>query len=267
MPRTRFAAHRGGAALWPENSLLAFRRAIALGAPLVELDVHPSVEGMPVVIHDRTLERTTDAHGPVADRPLDELRRTRLKGPDGALTDERLPTFEEVLALVAPSPTDLLLEVKGPAVAVVYERSGSDVHAIPGPRYEGLEERLLERLGTHAMAARTSVIAFNPGVLTRVHALAPGMRTTLLVARRHVELAAAEPEDAIAWAVAAGAGEIGLEHTLVDTTVVRAARSAGLGIGVWTVNDEDGIRRYVALDVDVLTTDRPDVAARVLCSG
>ncbi len=64
-PHVKIAAHRGGAALWPENSVLAFRRAIALGVPLVELDVHLARDGGVVVIHDRTLDRTTDGTGPV----------------------------------------------------------------------------------------------------------------------------------------------------------------------------------------------------------
>jgi len=78
--------------------------------------------------------------------------------------------------------------------------------------------------------------------------------------------AGARPEDAVAWAVAAGATDAGLQYTLVDAAVVDAARAAGLHLGVWTVNQERAMRRLVALGVDVLTSDRPDVAKRVLAS-
>src|SRR5205823_5346488 len=78
---TRFAAHRGGAALWPENSLLAFRQALALESDLVEFDVHQTADGALVVIHDPTLDRTTDTTGPVAARSAAEVGRPRLKGP------------------------------------------------------------------------------------------------------------------------------------------------------------------------------------------
>ena len=142
---TRFAAHRGGAALWPENSLLAFRQALALESDLVEFDVHQTADGALVVIHDPTLDRTTDTTGPVAARSVAEVGRARLKGPDGALTDERVPTLEDVLALVAPSRTGLLVEVKGPVAGfgVRYERRGRRSTAVPGARYEGLEARLV----------------------------------------------------------------------------------------------------------------------------
>lgn len=265
MGRPRFAAHRGGAALWPENSLLAIGESIALGAPLVEMDVHLTADGGLAVIHDGSLDRTTDGTGRVAERTVAELRARRLKGPDGVLSSEHVPMFEEVLALLAPSPSGLLLEVKGPGVPVRYERVAGGVRRIPGPRYGGLEELALRALETHGMIARTSVLAFNPDVLARCRALAPGgPRRTLLVAARLISAAGARADETIAWAVEIGATDVGLEATLVDEHVVRAARAAGIGIGVWTVNDETEMRRFEALEVDIVTTDRPDIARRVL---
>lgn len=263
---TRFAAHRGGAGLWPENSLLAFRHALALESDLVEFDLHLAADGAPVVIHDPTLDRTTDTTGPVASRSAAEVGRARLKGPDGALTDERVPTLEEVLALVAPSRTGLLVEVKGPVAGsgVRYERRGGRATPVPAARYEGLEERLVATLRRTKLLARSTIMAFNPDVVAVIRALVPGQRTALLVSARHVRQADARPEDAIDWAAAAGATDAGLEYTLVNETVVRAARAAGLLLGVWTVNEERAMRRLVDLGVDVLTSDRPDVAKRVL---
>src|SRR2546426_11221193 len=104
----RFVVHRGGAALWPETSLLAFRNAIALGARLLEFDVHRTADGEAAVIHDPTLDRTTNGSGPVAARTAAELRGVRLKGLDGALTDEWVPTIDEVLALAGPAGVTLL---------------------------------------------------------------------------------------------------------------------------------------------------------------
>src|SRR5438445_464469 len=78
---TRLAAHRGGARLWPENSLRGFRESLALGADLVELDVHLAADGALAVIHDATLRRTTDRLGRVRTRTAAELRRARLRGP------------------------------------------------------------------------------------------------------------------------------------------------------------------------------------------
>ena len=264
--RPKLAAHRGGAALWPENSLLAFRNAIGLGSDLLELDVHLSADGELAVIHDPTLARTTDATGAVVSLGAADLRRVRPKGPRGALTDERLPLLDEVLELAAPSAVELLVDVKGPAAGfgVRYERSGS---AVPGPRYEGLEAALLAKLAKAGLESRVTVMAFNPAVLARVSELAPRQRTTLLVAARHIEEAGVPPEAAIDWVVRAGATDAGLQFTLVDDAVVRAARAAGVRLGVWTVNDEPAMRRLVELDVDVITSDRPDLLKRVLGPG
>src|SRR5437870_3264614 len=168
-PHDRVAARRGGAALWAENSLLAFRNALGLDSDLIEFDVHLTADGALAVIHDPTLDRTTSASGPVAAHTAADLGRARLRGPDGALTDERVPLLDEVLALVAPSRAGLLVEVKGPVAGV-------------GVRYQRRGGR----------------------------------------------------------------------------------RAAGLLLGVWTVNAERAMRRLVELGVDVLTTDHPDVAKRVL---
>ena len=120
----RIAAHRGGAALWPENSLLAFRNAIALGSDLIEFDVHLTAGGGVAVIHDATLGRTTDGRGAVASMTADDLRRVHLKGPGGAATAEHVPMLAEVLETAAASTVGLLVELKSPR---------------RGGRYDGLE--------------------------------------------------------------------------------------------------------------------------------
>lgn len=248
---TRIAAHRGGAGLWPENSLLAFASAIALGSDLLELDVHLARDRTVAVIHDATLERTTDGTGPVASATAADLRRLRLRGPGGAApTDEHVPTLDEVLAAVTatPAPVGLLVEVKGPG---------------PGVRYEGLEELVLAALARAGLQTRATVMAFNPGVIARVRELAPRARTTCLVSRGMVERAGARPVETVDWAVAAGATDLGVEYTLADERLTAAARAASLTLGVWTVNDPDDIRRMLGLGVDIVTSDRPDLARRL----
>ena len=108
MARTEVASHRGGAFLWPENSLLAFRNALALPAEQLELDVHLSADGEVVVMHDHTLDRTTDASGPVRARSMAELRRARLRGTGG----EGVPSLADAAALVRDAGKVLRLEIK-----------------------------------------------------------------------------------------------------------------------------------------------------------
>jgi len=92
-----FAAHRGGSLLWPENSLLAFGKAVDLGADFLEFDVHLSRDGEPVVIHDATLDRTTTGRGPVRGLTRSELTALRLKDASGAATAETVPSLDEVV--------------------------------------------------------------------------------------------------------------------------------------------------------------------------
>jgi glycerophosphoryl diester phosphodiesterase len=263
---TRLAAHRGGARLWPENSLRAFRESLALGVDLLELDVHLTADGEVVVIHDATLDRTTDARGAVGERMAVELAGVRLRDPDGRATDERLPTLQDVLTVVAPSRAGLLVEVKGPVagVNVVYERQHGDARIAPGPSYPGLVAATLALLRRAQMLTRVNVMGFSPDVIGEMRALEPGVPTTFLVAAAHVRRVDVRPEAAVAWAARFGATDVGIEHTLASRELVTAARAASLRIGVWTVNDEEAMRRAIALGVDVLTTDRPDLACRVL---
>jgi glycerophosphoryl diester phosphodiesterase len=263
---TRLAAHRGGSRLWPENSLRAFRESIALGVDLVELDVHLSADGEVVVIHDATLERTTDGRGTVAEHPAADLGRLRLRDADGALTGEHLPTLRQVLTVVAPSHAGLLVEVKGPVagVNVIYERGNGEPRITPGPAYPALVERTLALLREAAMLERVNVMGFSPDVVSETRVLAPRVPTTFLVAAAHVRSVDARPEDAIRWGTRLGATDLGVQHTLASREVMAAARAAGVRVGVWTVNDEEAMRRAIGLGVDVLTTDRPDLACRVL---
>jgi len=261
--RSRLVVHRGGAALWPENSLLAFRNAVALGARLLELDVHATADAGVAVIHDPTLDRTTDATGPVVERTRADLRRVRLRGPDGRLTDEWVPALEEVLDVVAPAGGMLLVEVKTPGPAVAYERSGGAVRPVPGARYPGLEARVLEALARAGMEGRAFLLTFNPAVLAEVRALAPAQPTALLVDRAHVQAAGAPPSAAVSWACEAGARFLGMHHALCDAGVVEAARAAGIALGVFTVNDEDEMRRLAGLGVDVIISDRADLVQRL----
>ncbi len=260
---TRLAAHRGGARLWPENSLRGVRESLALGADLVELDVHLAADGALAVIHDATLRRTTDCRGRVRTRTSEELRQARLRGPDGRVTTEHLPMLDDVLPIVGASRGGLLLEVKVPGRGLGV-RYFPRARIRPGARYHGIEERAVTALSSAKLLDRANLMSFNPAVIERARVLAPALRTTLLVSAMHIRLARARPAETIVWARRFGATDVGLKYTLVDESVIEAARAAGVRVGVWTVNDEPAMRRLIALGVDTLTSDRPDVALRAL---
>jgi glycerophosphoryl diester phosphodiesterase len=238
-PGPCIVAHRGGALLWAENSLTAFREAIALGADLLELDVHLTRDGEVVVIHDPTLERTTTGRGAVRNMTWAELRGLTLRG-----TAEPIPRLRDVLELAAPSAAGLLVEIK----------VGVDRVAYPG-----IEEKVLALLSDAGVLDRTTVMAFDWTILARLRAQSARVRLTGLLSERGAALRGSA-RAAVAQLHALGASDLGIEHTLLTADLVAAARAAGLTIGVWTVNEPADLSRALAAGVDYVTTDRPDLA-------
>ena len=210
---------------------------------LVECDVHQARDGEVLVVHDPTLERTTTGRGAVGDIAWAELAAVTVRGTTG----ERVPRLAEILALLRPTPVGLLLEIKnGPEKA----------------RYPGIEERVLALVQAAGLADRTTVMAFDWAILERFRALAAPVRLTGLLAEEEAgRLGGVGP--AAARVRALGADDLGIERTLLTPAAVRAARDAGLTIGVWTVNDSEDLRRALAAGVDYVTTDRPDLALRL----
>ncbi len=247
-PATRVAAHRGGAGLWPENSLLAFRQALALGVDALEFDLHMTADGEVVVLHDPTLERTTTGAGRVRDLKLADLAGARLKARDGTVTDELIPTFAQVLDLASKGSAELLPEIKVDANR---------------QRYDGIEDKVLALVRARGLSARTTIQAFQPETIRRLRELEPKARTMLLVARGDVERDRARPAEAVRRARDLGATDLGMNHRLIDADVMAAARADGIRVSAWTVNDEADIRRMIDLGVDVVMSDRPDLAKRL----
>jgi len=241
------AAHRGGAALWPENSLLAFRNALALGVDLLETDVHLTADGEVVIVHDPTLDRTTTGRGAVRDVKLSDLMGVRLKDRDGTATTEHLPTLRELLDLLRPASASLLLEIK------------------VGPNrepYPGIEEKVLGLVRDAGLLDRVLVMAFEDETLRRVRTLDPKVRTVLLVSTRRAERAAAR--DVVRWVTAMGANDLGIDYRALNADIVAAARASRVRVAAWTVNEAADMKRVIGLGVDVVISDRPDLAKRVV---
>jgi glycerophosphoryl diester phosphodiesterase len=247
-PDVQVAAHRGGALLWPENGLTAFRNALALGADYLELDVHLTADGEVVVIHDPALDRTTTGRGAVSSARLTDLAATRLRARDGSLTEDGVPTLAQVLDTLKPSSAQLLLEIK-----------------VDGQRkpYAGIEDKALALVNARGLRDRVIVMAFEAPTLARVRALDAAIRTALLVSRSRVRREGASAADLVRWARDVSATHLGVEHTAVDAALVTAARGAGLKVAAWTANEEADIRRLVDLGVGVVISDRPDLALRL----
>jgi glycerophosphoryl diester phosphodiesterase len=244
--RPLVAAHRGGALLWPENSLTAFRGAVALGADFLETDLHLTADDEVVVIHDPTLDRTTTGTGRVRAARLADLGTVRLRARDGAVTPDLVPTLGQFLDVVGGAR--LLLEIKVDA-----DRR----------RYPGIEERVLAPVRARGLADRTVVMAFEPETVRRLRALDPAIPTALLVSKSRVDREAVPAREAVRWAREVGATHLGIDHRVLDAGVLEAARAAGVTVAVWTVNEDPDLRRVIAAGADVVISDRPDLALRL----
>ena len=238
-PQTLIASHRGGAILWPENSPTAFRQTARLAVEQVELDAHLSADDAVVVIHDATLDRTTEASGPVRAQSLAALRQTRLKGTDG----EVVPTLAEVAAIFRGTPIGLRLELKRDA---------------QGKAYPGLLPRVVAVLEEAGMLARTTITSFAAplaGAAARHGGFAGAIWLVSLACWRDL---GAEGVGAVAqgWKL----GAVGLHHSICDASAMQVLGESGLAVGAWAVNDAAAMRRMLALGVVAFTTDDPVTA-------
>ena len=237
--RSLIAAHRGGLFLWPENSALAFRQSCRLPVEQAECDVHLSADGEVVVMHDATLDRTTDATGPVGELTLAELRGVRLRGTAG----EAPPSLAEYLAILGPTPVAPRIEIK------------ADGARRP---YPGIVARTLAALDAAGQRGRSWIIGFQAE--TMAEALRAGGLAGVAWLLEKPHLADLGAEGAIAVARAYGFPELGMHESALDAELAARLRGAGLGIGVWGANHAASIRRMLALGVDVLATDDPPLA-------
>jgi len=240
---TEIAAHRGGAALWPENSATAFQGAIALGVEQIEFDVQMTADHVPVIFHDTTLDRMTNGTGPLADRTLAQLKELEITGGGGQIL-----TLEEGVDIMAPSGIVLRCEIK------------------PGPGmipYAGLTDATLAILSRHGLFARTVITSFHLPILAEVASKALPMRDVIwLVADPIARLLS--PTDLAILAHAAGVGAIAPHwKVLAEGTRLSDLRAADLRASAFGVLEDAAIVWALGTALPVFTTDRPDAALRL----
>ena len=236
---TAIIAHRGGALLWPENSRTACEGAVGLGVDQLQVDVHPSRDGKVVVIHDATVDRTTDGTGQVAAQNWAELSRLTLEGTEG----EPMLLLEEVAEIVRPTSLLLRLEIK------------ADTAKRP---YPGFPELLTAVLRQCRILDRTILSGFDADTLrTSVSQGGPRHHVWLLSAATLTELGL---DRVIAATRHQGMPAFATRWSVLDTPTVTAAHQAGLGIGCFGCHDSTSIAAMLALGLDELSTDRPDIA-------
>lgn len=239
-------AHRGASSTHPENTLSSFEAALDLGAQVVELDVRLSADGVPVVIHDPDLSRTTDGSGWVHQLTLEELRRPNAGTPD---RPERIPAFREVLDAVS-GRGGLAVEIKN----------------IPGePAYddqrEGIVEAALAEVEASGFQGTLLVISFNPRSIAASKRLAPRVTTGFLFTK------AIDPNAALAHVLDAGHEFAFPGYRALAPAgpgFVERAHDAGVRVGTWTVDDRETFGRLLDWGVDAVASNDPAMGLEVL---
>ena len=240
---TIIAAHRGGAGLWPENSLEAFRGAVGLGVEQIETDLHLSRDLEPVIIHDPTLDRTTEGTGPVNEFDWSQLSTTQLSSASGAC----IPHFDQLLDLMRDIDIGLRLELKVDATSAMY------------PEIETIVISHLQRFG---MQERTIFTSFEWSYFKRLtHIEADAPIIGLINAQRFQSLGGLA--GAIEHAKFAGVEEISHPVDLLADDGVALAAKHGVRLGVYGAKSEPQIRRALDCGVTAFTTDLPDLALKL----
>ena len=233
------AAHRGASAQYPENTHLAFRKAIEQGVDVLEVDVHRTADHELVVIHDPTLERTTNGHGYVGDHTMQEIRQ--LDAGQG----EKIPLLEEVIQMARESQIRLCVEIKAAIESEEFARA----------------QGIIRKLEATDFLNRSIVTSFSPKALLWAKALNPEISTML---DPYPQDGSLSPREICSQVLQAGANSLCYDFRFLTPEIVRECQLTGLALWAWDPDEPSDLERIIQLGVAGIMTNRPDVLNQVL---
>ena len=230
-------AHRGasGRGLAPENTLAAFEKALDIGVDMLEIDVRVTGDGQLIVLHDPSLDRTTDCEGIVREMRLDEIRQA--DAGDG----ERVPILPEVFDL-ARNRAPILLEIKSDFIA----------------------ERVVQAIADAQIEEQVVVQSFNPQTVERVKRLAPHLPSSLLIGELPTTPSRVRARSLVSQVLEVGANTLSIWHATLTPSLIEEMRKRGIAVWAWTVDEEITMRDLAMMGVQGLVTNYPDVLNNVL---
>lgn len=238
---TKVWAHRGASAYAPENTIAAFRLAVEMGADGVELDVHESSDGKLMVIHDETVDRTSNGTGRVVDMTCEELKKLDFSNGFEKYDGARIPTLKEVYGLLKNTELTINVEIKCDVVV-----------------YWGIWDKLVELENEMGMNGRIHYSSFNHYVLMELRRIKPEATIGLLYScglvdpwlyAEHLHAEAIHPHYLL---------------PLQAPGLIEGCAQAGIAINPWTVNDVDAMKTLADKGINAIITNTPDVALDVL---
>ena len=243
--------HRGASAVAPENTMAAFRKALAVGADGIEFDVRLTRDGVPVVIHDSTLRRTGGLPHRVADLTSAEISKidvgswfAQKKGfPPGTFANETVPSLAELFTHFQTNNSTLYLEMKGDSPS----------------EQRPLAEACVRAIEEHSLKERVVVECFQLPALKILREIDPEIKTVALFEPSFTNPSVLSDQRIINQAMEIGAAALALHHRLARESLVQKAKAAGLHVAVWTVDDPAWIERARSIGIDALITNDPAV--------
>lgn len=233
-------AHRGASMYAPENTIAAFDLAVEMGADAIELDTMLTADGIPIVIHDHSLGRTTNGSGSVSSTTVAEIKLLDAGSVfDDRFTGEKIPTLEEVFSAVGKK---ILINVELKNYASPFDR---------------LPEAVVDLVREKGLTDRVLLSSFNPIALVKAQRASPEIRRAALIG--------AGPKFVRVFLEAfAKYSAIHPEVSLVYQEFVIKYHAAGQKVNVWTVNEESEMMKLLSIGVDGLITEVPDIAKKVI---
>lgn len=237
---TKNFAHRGFSGLYPENTMLAFRKAIEAGCDGIELDVQMSRDGHLVVIHDESVDRTCGGSGFVGELKLSELRKFDASGSfPGQFGINRIPTLREYFDLIRCKNILTNIELKNTFYS-----------------YPGMEEKVIETVREYRMTSRVLFSSFNHCSMMKCKQLAPEIKVAFLVS-----LPLADPGR---YTANHKGNFLNTHYSFLTDDVIRDLRCHGVDAQAWTVNDESEMLRLAKAGIYAVITNFPDRMKNVL---
>ncbi len=232
---TAIYGHRGAAGTHPENTMIAFRESVRVGADGIELDVQLSKDGEIIVIHDETLERTTTGSGWVKDYTLRELLSldASYKFPDFGVC--KIPSLDEVFSWAQSNAVVINIELKNTSVP-----------------YLGLEEKVIELIRRYRFEKRVVISSFNHSSLTKCNNIAPEISLGVLYHEKIFE----------PWIYAKniGGNSIHPNYKAISKSVIIKSMQNGIEVRPYTVNSQKDITKLLLIKCSALITDYPEKA-------
>ncbi len=214
-------AHRGASAYEPENTIRSFERAIEMKTDMIEFDVRRSMDQELVVIHDKTVDRTTSGKGLVASKTLEELKTL-----DAGL-GEKIPSFNEAIECIK-NKSMYVIELKE----------------------DGIEEDIVKTIRDHKVTEDCFIVSFKPRRLKLIKEYEPGLRTGLICLTSY---------NAVVQALEYGVDAVAPLHWFITSSLVTKAHENDLYLLTWKVNSPTKAYRLKELGADGIVTDRPDI--------